>query len=81
MRAYKGIPFAKPPVGDLRWCAPRTAELWTGTLVAEKVIEKSADSPGPGFAPLQSRTDSEVILPAAMAGGNTGLVLCQVGGQ
>jgi hypothetical protein len=34
-----------------------------------------------GLAPLQSRTDSEVISPAAMAGGNTGLVLCQVGGQ
>jgi hypothetical protein len=30
---------------------------------------------------LQSCTDSEVILPAAMAGGKTGLVLCQVGGQ
>jgi len=34
-----------------------------------------------GLAPLQSRTDSEVISPTAMAGGNTGLVLCQVGGQ
>jgi hypothetical protein len=34
-----------------------------------------------GFAPLQSRTDSAVILPAAMAGCNTGLVLCQVSGQ
>lgn len=34
-----------------------------------------------GLAPLQSRTDSAVIFPAAMAGGKTGLVLCQVGGQ
>ena len=34
-----------------------------------------------GVAPLRSRTDSEVISPAAMAGGKTGLVLCQVGGQ
>ena len=34
-----------------------------------------------GPAPPQSRSDSEVISPAAMAGGNTGLVLCQVGGQ
>ena len=31
--------------------------------------------------PLQSRSDSEVISPTAMAGGNAGLVLCQVGGQ
>jgi para-nitrobenzyl esterase len=36
VRAYKGIPFAKPPVGDLRWRAPQAAEPWTGTLVAEK---------------------------------------------
>ena len=36
VRAYKGIPFAKPPVGDLRWRAPQRAEPWTGTLVADK---------------------------------------------
>jgi len=30
------------------------------------------------LAPLQSLTDSQVISPTAMAGGNAGLVLCQV---
>jgi para-nitrobenzyl esterase len=35
-RTYKGIPFAKPPVGDLRWRAPQPAEPWTGTPVADK---------------------------------------------
>ena len=31
---YKGIPFAKAPVGDLRWKAPQAAEPWTGVRQA-----------------------------------------------
>lgn len=30
--AFKGIPFAKPPVGKLRWRAPEPAEDWEGVL-------------------------------------------------
>jgi para-nitrobenzyl esterase len=36
VRAYKGIPYAKPPVGDLRWRPPQPASPWTGTLAADK---------------------------------------------
>ncbi|MDL2232592.1 carboxylesterase family protein [Ruminococcaceae bacterium OttesenSCG-928-L11] len=31
---YKGIPYAAPPVGDLRWRAPRPAANWEGVREA-----------------------------------------------
>lgn len=33
---FKGIPFAAPPVGELRWKAPQSAKDWKGILKCEK---------------------------------------------
>jgi para-nitrobenzyl esterase len=34
LRVYKGIPFAAPPVGGLRWKAPQPVAPWTGVKSA-----------------------------------------------
>jgi para-nitrobenzyl esterase len=33
---YKGIPYAEPPVGDLRWKEPQPPLPWDGVLYADK---------------------------------------------
>ena len=33
-RTWLGIPFAKPPLGNLRWRAPQPPEPWTGVREA-----------------------------------------------
>src|ERR1700728_1448496 len=32
--SFKGIPFAQPPVGDLRWKPPQPAAKWQGVREA-----------------------------------------------
>ena len=34
VRVFRGIPFAAPPVGELRWKAPQPASNWTGVRKA-----------------------------------------------
>ncbi len=45
LKVYKGIPFAAPPVGDLRWSAPQPAAKWDGVLK----VDKFAPSPVQGM--------------------------------
>ena len=33
---FKGVPFAAPPVGDLRWRAPKPAAAWSGVRKADQ---------------------------------------------
>ena len=35
IRMFKGIPFAQPPVGDLRWKEPQPVKNWDGVLKAD----------------------------------------------
>ena len=36
IREFKGIPFAAPPVGNLRWKAPQPAASWSGVRPAKE---------------------------------------------
>jgi len=37
--AWKGVPYAKPPVGDLRWKAPLEPDGWSGVRQAKEECE------------------------------------------
>ena len=51
VRVFKGIPFAAPPVGPLRWRAPQAAAAWSGIRAADTF---SAVCPQHGSYPPES---------------------------
>jgi len=55
--SWKGVPFAKPPVGSLRWAPPADPEPWEGVRAAGKFGHSCAQggryfSPAPDDAPF-----------------------------
>jgi para-nitrobenzyl esterase len=48
--AYRGIPYAAPPVGDLRWRAPQPAPRWEGVRAADAYGHDCMQEPFPSDA-------------------------------
>lgn len=48
VRVYKGIPFAAPPVGNLRWKAPQPAAHWDGVKKADNFSATCMQGAGRG---------------------------------
>ena len=70
---FKGIPFAQPPVGDLRWKAPQPVKKWEGVLKANKFAPACPQMKlkYPGFIPPPSSEDClylNVWTPAKSSG-------------
>jgi para-nitrobenzyl esterase len=60
--SYKGIPYAAPPVGDLRWRAPRPVDHWKGVRSAEKYGHDCMQLPFPSDAAPLGTTPAEDCL-------------------
>ena len=51
VRAYKGIPFAAPPMGDLRWKPPAAVIAWTGVKKVDTFGPPCIQQPYPATSP------------------------------
>jgi len=62
VESFKGIPFAAPPLGDLRWRAPQPAAKWTGVKVADTFGHDCMQTPFGGDAAPLGATPGEDCL-------------------
>ena len=62
VRAFKGIPYAQPPVGDLRWKAPQPANNWPGVRQADAFGPRAMQLPLFGDMVFRSDGMSEDCL-------------------
>jgi para-nitrobenzyl esterase len=60
MLSWYAIPFAAPPVGDLRWRAPQPAATWKTPIAASKTAAPCLQT-GPE-SPFRARAESEDCL-------------------
>ncbi|WP_320018161.1 carboxylesterase family protein [Labilibaculum manganireducens] len=58
LRVFKGIPFATPPVGELRWKSPQPAEKWKGI----KQTTEYAPAPMQGVTPSSGISEDCLYL-------------------
>jgi para-nitrobenzyl esterase len=51
VRSFKGIPFAQPPVGDLRWREPQPVKAWTEARSADQFAPRCIQRAGGDYWP------------------------------
>jgi len=60
--SFKGIPYAAPPIGDLRWREPQPVKPWIGVRAADHFSNDCVQKPFPGDAAPLSQPLSEDCL-------------------
>jgi para-nitrobenzyl esterase len=84
--SFKGIPFAAPPVGDLRWRPPQAAAPWTGVRPAvaygSDCMQKpfGGDAAPLGTAPAEDCLVLNVWRPARASAGKLPVMVWIYGG-
>ncbi|HEX6894559.1 MAG TPA: carboxylesterase family protein [Bryobacteraceae bacterium] len=58
VRVYKGIPYAAPPVGDLRWKSPKPVTKWDGVKKADAFGSTCMQSPYPEGSPYHGPAEA-----------------------
>src|SRR5438067_13629455 len=62
LRSFKGIPFAAPPVGELRWKPPQPVAKWPGVRKADQFAPRAMQLPLFGDMSFRSSRMSEDCL-------------------
>jgi len=62
IRSFKGIPFAAPPVGPLRWKEPQPVQNWTGVKKADHFGNRGMQKPIYGDMGFRADSSSEDCL-------------------
>src|SRR5689334_16048062 len=74
VRVFKGIPFAAPPVGDLRWRAPKPAAKWEGVRNAAEFgstcMQRGAATPTTANGPVRAMSEDCLYLNVYTAAGS-----------
>ena len=66
VRSFKGIPFAAPPVGELRWKAPQPVVAWDGVRKCEAFGPECPQAPYPAgsmyYSPPKKQSEDCLYL-------------------
>src|SRR5580704_867095 len=86
IRIYRGIPFAAPPVGDLRWREPQAPASWTGVRDGSEFASRCMQTRVYADMVFRSKDNSEDCLylnvwtPKNATGKKLGVMLWYFGG-